>query len=156
MHILSQFMKSSRHKHWDATMRVLHYLKSSLGQGIIIPKDNNLKLIAHCDSYWQLAYYLMKLGKKPISWKTNKQTTVSQSSNEIEYRFIVHATMNLLSSLQVPCENPTILHCDNQVAFHLTTNPVFHKRTKHIEVDCHFACEHLQLGHIITTYVPIK
>ncbi|KAK2448739.1 putative mitochondrial protein [Trifolium repens] len=50
VHILSQFMQKPHRGHWDAAMLVLRYLKSAPGQGIIIPKDNDLKLVAYCDS----------------------------------------------------------------------------------------------------------
>ena len=48
---------------------------------------------------------------------------------------------------------PAKLWCDNQVALHIASNPVFHERTKHIEIDCHFVCEKIQLGLISTGYV---
>jgi hypothetical protein len=62
----------------------------------------------------------------------------------------------LLGHLQVEFDSPTILHCDNQAAIHLASNPVFHERTKHIEVDCHFIREFVSKGVISTVHIPTR
>jgi len=78
-----------------------------------------------------------------------KQATVSRSSTEAEYKALANATaeviwvQSLLDELGVVQSRPPILWCDNIGATYLTVNPVFHARTKHIEVDYHFVREHV-------------
>lgn len=59
----------------------------------------------------------------------------------------------LLISLGVRQDSPMSLHCDSQSALHISTNPVLHKRTKHIRVDCHFIRDEIQSGTIQPVYV---
>lgn len=77
---------------------------------------------------------------------------VSLSSAEAEYRSMSKATAEitwvcrLLSDFGVIFSSPVSLFCDNQVAIHIAKNPVFHERTKHIELDCHFVRTKLHEG----------
>lgn len=69
------------------------------------------------------------------SWKSKKQNVISRSSAEDEYRAMANFSCELTwlrQHLQV-----TVLFCDSKYAIYIATNPVFHKRRKHIELDCH-------------------
>ncbi|PKI45998.1 hypothetical protein CRG98_033638 [Punica granatum] len=150
-------------------MRVLRYLKQSPGQGIYL-KPISLDLAAFDDSDWascpltrrSVIGYFITLGECPVSWKTKKQTTISRSSAEAEYRAMAAVVSeiiwlrNLLSSLGVRMTTPTRLFCDNQAAIHITANPVFHKRTKHIEINCHFMRDHIKSGIVTTDHLPTR
>ncbi|RVX03863.1 Retrovirus-related Pol polyprotein from transposon RE2 [Vitis vinifera] len=169
VHILSQFMQEPRIEHWEATLRVVRYLKGTSGQGILLRADNDLSLQGWCDSDWaacpvtrrSLSGWLVFLGQSPISWKTKKQHTVSRSSAEAEYRAMAAVTCELkwlkglLLSLGVHHPKAIKLFCDSQSALHMAKNPVFHERTKHIEVDCHFVRDAITDGLITPSYVPI-
>ncbi|KAL4203588.1 hypothetical protein AMTRI_Chr01g104680 [Amborella trichopoda] len=164
VNMLSQFMQMPRQPHMDAAMRVLRYLKSSPGTGILMPSSNTLQLSGYSDFDWascpatrrSVTRYCTFLGNSPIYWRTKKLSTVSRSSVEVEYQAMETTTCELvwlkylLHDLGNTHSQPMLLYCDNQGALHVASNPVFHERTKHIELDCHVVCEKLQVGVIHT------
>jgi hypothetical protein len=91
--------------------------------------------------------FAVYLGSNLISWTARKQTTVSRSSTEAEYKSLANATaevlwvQKLLTELKVPHPPQARLWCDNLGATYLSVNPIFHARTKHIEIDFHFVRE---------------
>lgn len=84
---------------------------------------------------------------------------MSRSSTEAEYKAIANGTaevvwlQSLLKELRVPQPRPPVLWCDNLSATYFTANPVFHARTKHIEVDFHFVHEKVALGTIEVQFI---
>ena len=74
---------------------------------------------------------------------------MAHSSSEVEYRTLVDTTSELLwlrwllKDLGVSTSSATPLYCDNQSVIHIAHNDIFHERTKHIEIDCHFIRYHI-------------
>lgn len=124
---LSQFMHEPRKPHWDATLRILRYIKSNPGQDLLFSSTNCLTFKAFCDLDWggycatriSVTGYCIFLGDSLISWKSKKQANVSRSSAEVEYRAMVNTCLELtwlhyiLQDLKVVQPTPTPLFCDN-------------------------------------------
>jgi histone deacetylase 1/2 len=100
------------------------------------------------------------LGSNLISWSARKQATVSRSSTEVEYKTLANATaeviwvQSLLTELGVSQEMTASLWCDNIGATYLSSNPVFHARTKHIEIDYHFVRERVAQKLLDIRFIP--
>ncbi|GJX82744.1 ribonuclease H-like domain-containing protein [Tanacetum coccineum] len=164
VHCLSQFMHSPLNSHLDAAMRVLRYLKSSPGNGIQINRNGNLKLRAYADSDWarclatrkSVSGYCVFLGDSLVAWKSKKQSTLSRSSSEAEYRSMASATCeviwlsNLLNDMGVTGLLHVVMYCDNSSALQIAANPVFHEKSKHFEIDVHLVIEKVASGVIKT------
>ena len=87
-----------------------------------------------------------------VSWKSNKQSVVSQSSAESEYRVMAQSVYEimwlhqLLVEVNIKTLIPAKLCCNNQATFHIASNPIFHERTKQIKINFNFVREKIQLS----------
>jgi len=160
-------MHAPRKPHIEVVLHVLRYLKGAPGQGSFFSSQNDMSLRAFCDSNWagclmtrrSTTGYCVFLDSLFVSWRTKRQKIVSLSSVEAEYRAMtgtwceVSWLQSLLKDLQILHLKPTLLHYDNKAALHIATNPVFHERTRHKEMDCHFIQDKIQDGSIMTKFV---
>ena len=163
---LSQYMSKPRTPHLDALHHLLRYLKATPGQGLLFAADSSLSLKAYADVDWgscldtrrSTTGHCVFLGNSLISWKSKKQHTVSRSSAEAEYRAPASVTSEIMWLLALLKDfgvsaGPTLIFCDNQAAIHLSSNPRFHERSKHVEIDCHFTRDKVLDGTIRLVHV---
>jgi hypothetical protein len=129
-------------------------------------RNNTNAICCYSDANWAGSFdrksitdFCTFVGGNLVTWKSKKQNIVARSSAEAEYRAMASTVSELiwikqvLADLNIKVEEPMKMFCDNQSARHIATNPVFHERTKHIEVDCHFVREKVQSKEIKTPFV---
>ncbi|RVW29881.1 Retrovirus-related Pol polyprotein from transposon RE1 [Vitis vinifera] len=145
VNVVSQFLQSPCDSHWDAVILILRYIKSTPGQGVLYENIGHTQVVGYTDANW-------------AGSPTDRRST-SGSSAEVEYRAMALATCeliwlkHLLRELRFGKDEQMKLICDNQAPLHIASNPVFHERIKHIEVDCHFIREKIALGCVATSFV---
>ena len=106
--------------------------------------------------------YCIYLGGNLITWCSKKQKAVAKSSTEAEYRALSQTGTeiawlhSLFKELGMQHNMPAIVWCDNAGAKQLSSNPVFHSRTKHIEVDIHYIRDLINRGIVEVRFVPTK
>jgi hypothetical protein len=152
--VVSQFLHNPNEDHMDAVIRILRYLKASLGKGLMFSKNSHLKITGHTDADWagsisdrkSTSDYFMFVGGNLVTWRSKKQKVVALSSADAEFRGMVKGLCELLWIRRLGFA-PTLemeLFCDNKVSIAISHNPVQHDRTKHVEVDQHFIKENLE------------
>jgi hypothetical protein len=151
--------------HWVVAKKVLRYLKGTVNFGIMT--DNcDVELAGYSDSDWarnpddkkSTSGYAFNIGTRVVSWSSKKQPIVSLSSTKDEYKALCNATCEfvwlrrILEDIGNKKMKPTVLKCDNQSSIKLAHNPIYHARTKHIEIQHHFVREKIQEKEIDLTY----
>lgn len=152
---LSQFNNNYSEYNWHCAKRILRYLKCTKHYKLKFVKGTitDIDLEGFVDSDWandhdRKSYtgYVFKLNGGPISWQSCKQKSTALSSTEAEYIGLSEASKeavylrNILGEL-IEFKDSVMLYNDNQSAQKLASNPVFHKRSKHIDVRYHFVRE---------------
>ena len=165
--LISQHMHSPSSVHMKLVTRVLRYLKGSAGRGIHMNRHDHHEILGYTDADWagnaldrkSTTGFCTFVGGNAVTWKSKKQAVMARSSAEAEYRAMASLACELiwikavLGELGFQTAHPISMYCDNQSAMHIAANPVFHERTKHIEIDCHFVRDQVQTKVIRTLYV---
>lgn len=165
---LSQFLWDPSLAHWHAALRVLNYLAST--KTLRLRLGGALTCEGYSDSNWaeslldrrSTSSYVFKIGEGVISWKLRKQTTISLSSTEAEYKAMSDLCKealwlrHVLDEIKLRPHLSIPLHVDNAGAEALSKNPQHHSRTKHIHTRFHFIRECVKKRRITVLHVSTK
>ena len=164
---LARYMAKPTKVAWDAAMSVLRYLKRTERVELLFGKDSAVGLVGYCDADHatdvatrrSTTGYVFLLDGGAVSWASKLQVTVAVSTAEAEYMACSNAVkealwLRRLISVFEPVDGPVQLRTDNQAALSLTKNPVMSAKSKHIDVQMHFAREHVLRGNVEFTYLP--
>ncbi|UYV67807.1 K02A2.6-like [Cordylochernes scorpioides] len=168
---LGKFSNDPRRQHWNADKRVLRYLKGTSCLRITYRKSNEA-LHGYVDADWGgnlvdrkshtgIVYFL---ARGPIAWESKKQQTVTLSSTESEYVALCEAGKEAVYLRALLDEmgfgellnGPTVLKTDNQGAQQLARNPVYHARTKHIDIKWHYIRSICSDGLVEVVHTPTQ
>ncbi|GJY51290.1 putative ribonuclease H-like domain-containing protein [Tanacetum coccineum] len=147
----ARFQVTPKVSHLHDVKRIFRYLKGQPKLGLWYPKDSPFDLEAYTDSDYAGASLDRKsttrgcqfLGRRLISWQCKKQTIVANSTTEAEYVATASCCGQVLwiqNQMRYYGYNfmNTKIFIDNESTICIVKNPVFHSKTKHIEIRHHF------------------
>ena len=146
--VVSRFMHFPSKHHFGAAKRILRYVAGTICLGIWYGYVPNSRLIGFTDSDWarcmedrkSTSGYAFSLGSGVVSWSSKKQATTALSSSEAEYMAATSLVCQaiwlrrIMEDLGQKQEGATDIFCDNQATIAMSKNPVYHGRTKHIDI----------------------
>jgi hypothetical protein len=160
-------MHDPREPHLTDMKCILRYLQGTLDYSLLLRRSSSSDLVVYTDVDWvscpdtrrSMSGYAVFLGDNLVSWSAKRQTIVSRSSAEAEYRAIANGVVEatwlrqLLHELQTSPSRCTLIYRDNISVVYLSTNPVQHQHTKHVEIDLHFVREKVAISQVHVLHV---
>lgn len=166
VNLLSRYISNPGMQHVNAVKRIIRYLMSSRDVCIKYGESNDIVGYSDADFAGDLdtrkstSGYIFLMNGGPVTWRSEKQKTIALSTTEAEFIASCEAAKEILwlkqflSDLgELSNNNAISLNIDNQSAIQLIRNPVYHKRTKHIDVKYYFIREKVEKGLINICYV---
>ncbi|CAI7883973.1 unnamed protein product [Closterium sp. NIES-54] len=170
--LLACYVAPGRHQkvHMDAAKRVLRYLCSTSGMGLVLGGRGDVVLTGHLDASWvddqttqrSSQGYTFSLGSGSVSWRSTRSSSVLGSSCEAEIYATAMAAQELrwltylLTDLGERPRSPPVLYVDNKAAIALSQEHRLEHRTKHIALRYFLARELQQRGQLRLTYVATR
>ncbi|XP_075170114.1 uncharacterized protein LOC142242423 [Haematobia irritans] len=166
---LAQHNTNPHAEHMVAVKHILRYLRGTAEFGLKFEKGDSV-VHGYVDSDWgsdaidRKSYtgYVFFIGNSVVSWESKKQQTVALSTTEAEYMAMSNASKEaiylgkFLEELGYSDGSPIQLNVDNQGAIKLAMNPVYHNRTKHIDIKFHHVREVIRRKEVELRYCPTE
>ena len=163
---VAKFCHQPLELHMTAAKRILRYLKQTKDLNLTYVRNSPEAIMGCSDADWagdvqdrrSTSGNVFLLGGGAITWSSRKQSSVALSTVEAGYMALSVATQeaiwlrHLQEELGVTNTGPTLIFEDNQGAISMAKNPVFHKRTKHVQIRYHFVREAVEQGTITLEY----
>ncbi|KAM1579597.1 hypothetical protein ACFXTI_041509 [Malus domestica] len=170
VNLACQYMTNPTHEHFGLVKRILRYVQGTIQCGLTYSSSSDNSITAFSDSDWaadpntkrSITGFVVFMGQNMISWQSKKQSSVSKSSTEAEYKALAHCAADiawvklLLNDLHQFVLEPPLLHCDKLSALALCSNPVFHTRIKHLDTDFHFVRKKVQRKDLQVQYLSTE
>jgi hypothetical protein len=155
---------------WEAALRILRYVKETVNVELVYHHDNgDCLLLSYSDANhapeWSdrksTSGYLHFMGSSLISWKSQLQKTVAQSTTDAEYIAASEAAReiawlkNLFGELEIGFKQSRLL-TDNSACISISKDPCLHSRTKHLDLRYHFIREKVEEESLLVEYCPTQ
>lgn len=166
--IVSRYMEKPTMVHQMAAKRILRYVKGTLHFGLVYTKGNGSDLLTgysdsdlagHVDDRRSTAGMVFYLNEGLVTWTSQKQRCVALSSCEAKFMAATAAACQAIWLRKMVGQvtgnyiEPVVLYIDNRSAIDLAKNPVFHGRSKHIDIRYHFIRECVENGEIVVKHI---
>jgi hypothetical protein len=167
---MSQAMVKPTKLFWKAGKHVLIYPRGKHEYGLWYRQTNEVKLHGFTDADWagsptdrkSTSGGIFSIRSTTVSWYSKKQRSVALSSTKEEYMEVSQASCEaiwmrkILFGLFGSHLDPTLIHCDNQSCIKLSINPVFHDRSKNIDIRYHHIIDCVQRNIMLLQYIPTE
>ncbi|XP_060965581.1 secreted RxLR effector protein 161-like [Cannabis sativa] len=170
MSVLNKYMENPGKVHWLAMKWVFRYLLGTTKVGLVYKRQNastiiegysDLDYAGDIDNRRSTSAYFFLLGGNCVGWKVQLQPVVALSTTEAEYVATTEAIKEaiclkgLLNELKLLKGVPTV-YSDSQSCIFQCKSPMFHDRTKHIEIKYHFIRDKVTQGEVKIEKVPTE
>ena len=167
---LSKAMVKPTKLFWKGGKHVLRYLRGTSEYGLWYRHTDEVKLHGFTDADWagspsdrkSTSGGILSIRSTIVSWYNREQISLALSSVEAEYMAASLAACEaiwmrkILFGLFGSHLDPTVIHCDNQSCIKLSINPVFHDRSKHIDIRYHHIRDCVQQKIVLLQYIPTE